>query len=115
MDDTWKNYIWPDWVPMEVRRQIVSFWSDFHRDRKDYLDNIAQNSGYQWGNGKMPAFGEVITVVRQGEHITGRFIHAWNNMARLVMPDGSYRVISSCDTYTKPEAAKWEALAFAVE
>jgi hypothetical protein len=112
-DDGWKDFVWPDWVPQNLREQIQGFWgASQHRHLKQWIENADYNGAGRY-NGKMPEFGETVTVIRcdNGDRFTGRFIHAWNNIGRIVLPDGSYRVVSSCDTYTSPEATKWESLA----
>ncbi len=53
-------------------------------------------------HGAMPfagfAIGEEVTLPgwSPGEVVTGRWVHAWNNIGRLVLPDGTARCVSTC-------------------
>lgn len=78
---------WPDWVPGDVRKQVHDFWSCFGRTPRDYFQNYEQNLAPDFGvEGRFR--GSV------GEWVEGRYVHAWNNMGRVILPDGSVRVVS---------------------
>lgn len=86
---TWAEFSWPDWIPLEVRRPIEDFWSE------------------KWGRGPhkwaecaeercAPPLG---TVVERPElsgksRASGRYVHAWNNIGRVVLEDGTFRYVS---------------------
>lgn len=88
---SWTEFIWPDWVPTTVRRQIMDFWDDFGRGPGAYAEGCS--SPYN----NVPDFGErVVLGSYKSDPFQGRYVHAWNNMGRLVLDDGSYRVVSTC-------------------
>ncbi|XTZ13874.1 DUF5131 family protein [Micromonospora echinospora] len=84
---SWADWTWPDWVPVKAREQIESSWSKrVGRGPASWLaDAHAQGA---------PAFGQQWTTPRgmrppgspDGRH-TGRYIHAWNNIGRLALPN----------------------------
>lgn len=87
----WSEWAWPDWVPTEVRKRIEEFWSaDQGRSPRDWMRDMHQQGA--------PAFGTVVRL-RDGfgseaPWTTGRFVHAWNNIGRLVRDDGSFAYTS---------------------
>ena len=94
--ERWADFDWPDWVPLKVQKEIEEFWGCFGRSPKDWLKNWIEDYP------TVPYFGDVATrgVVADGEeYATGRYVHAWNNIGRIVLPDGSYRVV--CGTRRK--------------
>ncbi|NUP13824.1 MAG: DUF5131 family protein [Polyangiaceae bacterium] len=91
--ESWKDYVWPEWVPAEQRKQIEEFWSEsWGRGPRSWLrDHIAQD---------VPATGARITcavdklgwaTVNKTAHsgVTGRYLHSWNNIGRIVKDDGT--------------------------
>lgn len=87
---TWTEFPWPDWVPQKTRDEIADFWSTkWGRGPKAYLqDCVHQNSPpfgakfeYQWNKDAQP--------------VRGRWVHAWNNMGRLIDDDGVPHVAST--------------------
>lgn len=97
---SWAEVAWPDWVPMEVRAQIESFWAaSYHRWPSDYEKSAC--GPYNGGGGRsenMPMFGELVTLPgwRPGEVVTGRWVHAWNNIGRVIDADGTVHCLSTC-------------------
>lgn len=85
-DDTWTGYPWPEWIPHSVRTAIEKFWSpSFARGPAQWLRSAV-------GNGA-PPLGTVVTLPN-GFHAhatltTGRYVHAWNNIGRIVRDDGT--------------------------
>jgi hypothetical protein len=96
--ETWADFPWPEWIPANQREQIEKFWN------------------VEWGRGPrawfrdhevqcMPFTGERITTedifsrARDEEgrrpSVTGRYIHSWNNMGRIVLDDGRTLTISA--------------------
>ncbi len=102
----WADFPWPDWIPLPTRDQIESFWSeDYGRGPRAWLrDHVIQG---------MPDTGETITTEdlntlardEKGRrpNITGRYIHAWNNVGRLLREDG--QVVFACASY-RPRATQ---------
>ena len=81
-DEVWN---WPDWVPAKVRESIESFYV-YHGGHAGWLRSAERNGA--------PEFGSMVTLrdgfKRNAEPATGRFVFAWNNIARLVRVDGSF-------------------------
>lgn len=97
---SWSEVVWPTWVPFKVREQIESFWSaSYNRGPSDYEKSAS--SSYNGGCGRaenIPTFGEEVTLPGRstGEVVTGRWVHAWNNIGRLVSADGTVHCVSTC-------------------
>ncbi len=93
--NTFGDYKFDDWVCEDVRRQIREFWGCFGRTYKDWLES--SNSPYNKANA--PEYGKFVCVIKRNEIIKGRYIHAWNNIGRLILDDGTARMVSTCDTF----------------
>jgi hypothetical protein len=103
--ETWAAFPWPEWIPEPTRKQIEDFWREnWGRGPRAWLrDHVVQG---------MPDTGERITTEdlctlerdKEGRrpNITGRYIHAWNNVGRLLLDDG--RVQFACAGY-RPRSA----------
>jgi hypothetical protein len=79
----WADYQWEDWVPAEVRTAIENFWDDkWGRSPKDWSESAKSNGAPELG-----------TMVRaksfDGKPVEGRYVHAWNNVGRVVQGDRS--------------------------
>lgn len=88
MKRTWADFEWPDWIPVEVRKQIEQFWSDdFGRGPDEWLrDMVVQKAPKLGLRCRLPkAIGDV--------WVEGRFVHAWNNIGRMIHDDGTYSVV----------------------
>lgn len=88
---TWAEWTWPDWVPAAVRDSIEGFWgADQGRTPADWLRDMRQQGA--------PAFGSVVRLrdglYNDAPRTSGRFVHAWNNIGRLVRADGSFAYTS---------------------
>lgn len=97
---TWAEYVWPDWVPAALRQQIQEFWAEsFHRSPDEWERN-AQGEGSGCRERPWPALGDTVEgICRHGEVVvTGRYVHAWNNMGRIVESDGSVVCVSNGPT-----------------
>ena len=85
---TWAEWTWPDWVPAKVREQIEGSWTE------------------KWGQGPhswmrdmhvqgAPPFGATLQMEdgfgSNPPLVTGRYVHAWNNIGRLVLDDDPNR------------------------
>ncbi len=88
---TWSDVAWPAWVPPELRAEIATFWSEaWHRGPKAYAAQFATNYARRVG------FGERVSGRDLGKKpIAGRYVHAWNNIGRVVRDDGSYGCVAA--------------------
>lgn len=93
---SWDLVQWPDWVPQEVRAQIVSFWgtASFGRGPKDYEEQHRTNYA------NAPEFGAAVELLWDGRgkarpDVQGRYVHAWNNIGRMVAADGTVHCCAS--------------------
>jgi hypothetical protein len=90
--EKWAEYVWPDWVPVKVRKEIEEFWAeDFHRGPHEWKENGGDAYSRQ------RPMGEEVECLRDKVRVKGRWVPAWNNMARLVLNDGRAVVVSTCD------------------
>lgn len=85
---TWAEWTWPEWVPVEVRQAIEGFWgADQGRSPRDWMQDMHQQGA--------PAFGSALLMDdgfgRNPRRIVGRYVHAWNNIGRLVLADDPNR------------------------
>jgi len=100
---TWHEWTWPDWVPADARQQIESFWSEsIGRSPRRWLQNAHDNGA--------PAFGQEWTTHPSmrpagspADRHTGRYIHAWNNIGRLALPDGSMGYTSFTERHVRDQ------------
>lgn len=101
--NTFGEYVFEDWVCEPIRKQIRDFWGCFGRTSKDWLK--AEKAPYNF-NG-YPKRGQRVIVLKRivvlghdlYEKKEGRFLYAWNNIGRLIHDDGSWSMVSSCDTF----------------
>lgn len=99
--NTFGNYKFPGWVNEQLREQIKDFWGWAGRTYKDWLSNPKQYIK----EGRLPVQGSNVAFYLEDyktdkySRITGKYLHAWNNMGRLVLKDKSYKVVSSCDAW----------------
>lgn len=91
--ETWADFVWPEWVPLEQRRRIESFWSEANgRGHQEWIrQHVIQRvppSGtvlrlqldkYGWAN--------LYFEVAQGG-VVGRYLHCWNNIGRIITEKG---------------------------
>lgn len=93
-ENTFKDYNFDDWVCEDVRNQIREFWGCWGRTPKDWLANA--NTQY---NSNEPKYGQYVVVIKRNSIIKGRYIHAWNNMGRVISDNGDAHCVSTCDTF----------------
>jgi hypothetical protein len=101
---TWSEYRWPDWVPIEVRQQIERFWSDKNgRGPGDWEKNATDPY-----NGGAPLGTQVHRLALGGKRIvvSGRYVHRWNNIGCVVLPDGKHQIVSGTPTPAEIERAE---------
>ena len=88
MSNEWN---WPDWVPAEVRMQIEETYSQArHYSRTDWELNAKRNN--------MPEFGQRVIMRSLGKDapcVCGRYVHAWNNIGRVITDDGTVEYVSN--------------------
>ena len=94
---TWAEWRWPEWVPKRVRTEIENFWLEsWGRGPDAWLEN-AQAAEKRFGL----HLGDFVTLPIYGHGLaTGRFIHAWNNIGRLISETG--------ETFYVGEERPWE-------
>lgn len=86
---SWSEFQWEEWVPLDVRSQVMRFWSDerpTYRSPKAWAENAKQNNA--------PKMGQRVrcqTLSREWDE--GRYVHAWNNIGRLVHEDGTFSYV----------------------
>ncbi|MDQ0842458.1 DUF5131 family protein [Streptomyces sp. V1I6] len=91
---TWAEWTWPDWVPQIVREHVEDFWgADQGRSPAHWIRDMHQQGA--------PAFGATLAMDdgfgRHPRQIVGRYVHAWNNIGRLVLdgdPDREFAYTS---------------------
>lgn len=83
---TWAEHTWPDWIPEAVRGDIMKFWRGL--GPREWLTN-ARNNG-------APVLGVRVSLkpLDGNETLTGRYVHCWNNIGRLVLDDSSVAWVS---------------------
>lgn len=94
---TWAAFAWPDWVPESVRREIESFWSeDLGRGPAAWEENARDRY-----NHSLP-LGTPVLAVDRGLWFSGRFVHAWNNMGRVVRCTGKVDYVATYQVIRGP-------------
>lgn len=91
----WADFVWPDWVPVEVRQEIESFWAEEHgRSPREW--EHACRGAYNWH----PPLGTEVTCESDARYnhtgdslpVLGRWVPCWNNMGRVVDKQGKARI-----------------------
>jgi hypothetical protein len=82
-NQNWDNFHWPEWVPDDVKTQIMGFWGErCTRCLADYIEGMVDNNA--------PLFGLRVRIGDfQERPVEGRFVYAWNNVARVVDDEGN--------------------------
>lgn len=97
--ERWADFTWPEWVPAKVRLEIESFWSweTYKRTPREWAASAVQNEGgielgSLVGVDNVTYIGgkEVRPFNDYRAYRTGRFVHAWGNMCRVVYDDGTF-------------------------
>jgi hypothetical protein len=87
MEETW---VWPEWVPEELCKSIENFWCHaLGRGPAQWRESARQSGA--------PELGEIATLrtLRSwSTFATGKYVHAWNNIGRIVHDDGSFSYVS---------------------
>lgn len=107
-----KNYNFDSWVPKEVRQQLIDFWGIFGRTTQDWLNcsktEESEQCYYIEAQGfRHPPYGAKVEYILKNykntgetKFIKGKYIHAWNNMGRLITDDGVI-CVSTCDRWVR--------------
>jgi len=82
-ENVWR---WEDWVPQSLRDEIEKFWGvDLSRSPLDREKSRDSHNA--------PPDGTRVSYINdQDERLTGRYVHAFNNMGRIVGENGSVKV-----------------------
>lgn len=92
---TWDEFEWPDWVPQIVIKEIEGFWShECGRGPEQWV----KDAEYAMQHYYAPPFGARGVYCRtlpSSLPVYGRYIHAWNNIGRVVDNDGNVYLVSS--------------------
>jgi len=103
--NTFGDYEFPEWVNDDVKKSITDFWGCFGRTYKDWLESFKfderENCYHKKYSGfGHPKMGELVAYrFRNGDIVIGRYIHAWNNIGRLIDSDGKTHYPSTCDIW----------------
>jgi hypothetical protein len=118
-ENTFGDYEFEAWVPEEIREQIRNFWGQMGRTHEDWFKNGTDDISDLCYHGpnpngfRNPPMGARAIYLQKDYALTkqtgqevfkkveGRYIHAWNNMGRLVHDDGTRTVVSSCDMWVR--------------
>jgi len=86
-EDTWEKFSWLDWIPAIVRQDVERYWCKAQRRAPlDWLLD-AEAKG-------VPVLGLwVMAISISNESVEGRFVHAWNNLGRVVARNGNVIVV----------------------
>lgn len=89
---TWAEYEWEDWIPTSLRELVERFWGESNgRGPFHWLhDHVIQ---------RVPRTGARVLLAADGERwlttnkvaargTSGRYVHMWNNIGRVVTDDG---------------------------
>lgn len=86
-NQTWSNFVWPEWVLQDIKKEIEDFWSDScGRGPADWHENAIRS--------KAPLFGARVRMYDfQNKPVDGLFVFAWNNIGRLIGDDGQVKYV----------------------
>ncbi|CCJ07042.1 DUF5131 family protein [Methylocystis sp. SC2] len=99
----WADFDWPSWVPEIVQKQVMDFWrKDWNRGPSAWLRSSIEN-----GHPPLGTIGKY-HVVRNGEPLVeGRFVHAWNNIGRVIDEAGNVHCVSAGQWQTPNPYIDW--------
>lgn len=91
-DVTWETYPWEDWIPVRIRELISDFWSAANgRGPSAWLrDHVVQRVPRTGARMTLALDdnGWLVTNKMATKGVTGRYVHLWNNIGRLVDDGG---------------------------
>jgi len=77
----WASYDWPSWIPPDLRESIQKFWSmDWGRGPFEWEED--------WRSDTPPLGTQVSMGLGSCHEAHGRYVHAWNNMGRVIDANG---------------------------
>lgn len=83
---TWSEFVWPNWVPVKLRENIIESHSTPAAWERNAL--APYNRGAPLGTrGMFWAVGNTRVVV-------GRYVHCWNNIGVVILDDASNETVS---------------------
>lgn len=86
IENDWAAFSWPDWVPEEYQKQIESFWRlEYGRGPRAWLKDMVVQGAPATGSNSI-----VYAMDRASRQVLGRYLHCWNNIGRVQLPDGSW-------------------------
>lgn len=110
------DYTFPDFVPIETQKEIISFWGIWGRNKFEWLRNHESQerkfcyhipcSGFGFPKMYQECFffveitGEFKNEEIVYKRIRGRFVFKWNNIGCLIDDKGKSHPVSSCDIWT---------------
>lgn len=99
----WNTYVWPSWVPSDVRDQIQKFWNpDWGRGPDTWMRGAIEN-----GQPPIGTDGEYRLCTAKEHRVAGRFIPAWNNIGRVLDRAGNIHTVSAGKGASKPPFLDW--------
>lgn len=120
-ENTFGDYQFESWVPEHTRDIIRSFWGQFGRSYRGWLENAESYSRKLCHHGPNPnGFGNppngatafYFLSVRGTDNlrvVRGRYLHRWNNMGSLIDDKGEDHTVSSCDYWVRVFTSEEEA------
>ncbi|MBL4753745.1 MAG: hypothetical protein JKY52_09170 [Flavobacteriales bacterium] len=118
-DNTFGDYIFDGWIPGHEMESIRSFWGCMDRTYKDWIENgeLGATETCQHGPGPNgfgnPPYGATVDYMLTNYKLSkdsvnavynivrGRYVHAWNNMGRLIDENGESHCVSSCNHWVR--------------
>jgi protein gp37 len=90
--ESWSEYRWDDWVPTELRRTIETFWSPaMGRGPRAWMRDHSAQAVPRTGarvRCAVGASGWAMVDKMATVGVTGRYVHCWNNIGRVITDDG---------------------------
>lgn len=92
--EDWTAFPWPDWVPEDQREHIERFWGPCSRRT---VQCYARSAKEPYNNA--PEMGTRVVILDDTgqpcqEYAEGRYVHAWNNIGRVIHDDGAMSYVS---------------------
>ena len=91
-DTTWSSFQWEEWIPASLRKLIEDFWSEsYGRGPWSWLrDHAIQQVPRTGARGTFAAeHSSWLTTNKMATRgVTGRYVHLWNNIGRVVTDAG---------------------------
>jgi protein gp37 len=90
----WANYQWEEWIPQELRTLVEDFWQEsWGRGPaawlRDHAVQMVPRTGARVTLNSDRDGGWLTTDKMASSGTTGRYVHMWNNIGRVVADDGT--------------------------